>query len=89
MLRSGLCDYSGACIVVKGTIIVTKPNSDLYEKKLAFENNAPFTSCISKTNNTLIDDAEDLDIVITMYNFLESSKNYRKTTGSFFESLQT
>ena len=74
---------------MKGTIIVTKPNSDLYEKKLAFENNAPFTSCISKTNNTLIDDAEDLDIVITMYNFLESSKNYRKTTGSFFESLQT
>ena len=68
---------------MKGTIIVTKPNSDLYEKKLAFENNASFTSCISKTNNTLIDNAEDLDIVMTMYNFLECSKNYRKTTGSF------
>ena len=68
---------------MKGTIIVTKPNSDLYEKKLAFENNVSFTSCISKTNNTLIDNAEDLDIVMTMYNFLECSKNYRKTTGSF------
>ena len=83
ILRSGLCDYSDASIVVKGTIIVTKPNSDLYEKKLAFENNASFTSCISKTNNTLIDNAEDLNIVMTMYNFLECSKNYRKTTGSF------
>ena len=83
MLRSDLCDYSDAYIVVKGTIIVTKPNSDLYEKKLAFKNNAPFTSCISKTNNTLIVNAEDLDIVMTMYNFLECSKNYSKTIGSF------
>ena len=84
MLRSDLCDYSDAYIVVKGTIIVTKPNSDLYEKKLAFKNNAPFTSCISKTNNTLIDNAEDLDIVIPMYNLLEYSKNYRNTTGSLW-----
>ena len=54
------------------------------DKKLAFKNNAPFTSCISKINNTLIDNAEDLDIVIPMYNLLEYSKNYRKTTGSFW-----
>ena len=47
-------------------------------KKLAFKNNAPFTSCVSKINNTLIDNAEDLDIVIPMYNLREHSKNYRK-----------
>ena len=53
-------------------------------KKLAFKNNAPFTSCVSKINNTLIDNAEDLDIVIPMYNLLEYSKNYRKTTESLW-----
>ena len=84
MLRSDLCDYSNAYIVVKGTITVTDPNNINYDKKFAFENNAPFNSCISKINNTLIDNAEDLDIVIPMYNLLEYSKNYRKTTGSFW-----
>ena len=84
MLRSDLCDYSDAYIVVKGTITVTDPNSANYDKKLAFKNNAPFTSCISKINNTLTDNAEDLDIVIPMYNLLEYNKNYRKTTGSFW-----
>ena len=63
MLRSDLCDYSDAYIVVKGTITVTDPNDVNYDKKLAIKNNAPFTSCISKINNTLIDTAEDLDIV--------------------------
>ena len=84
MLRSDLCDYSDAYIVVKGTITVTDPNNANYDKKLAFKNNAPFTSCISKINNTLIDNAEDLDIAMPMYNLLEYSKNYRKTTGSFW-----
>ena len=45
-------------------------------KKLAFKNNAPFVSCISKINNTLIDNAEDLDVVMPMYNLLEYSQNY-------------
>ena len=53
MLRSGLCDYSDVYIVVKGTITVTDPNNGNNDKKLALENNAPFTSCISKQNNTL------------------------------------
>ena len=84
MLRSDLCDYSDAYIVVKGTITVTNPNSVFYDKKLAFKKNAPFTSCISKVNSTLTDNAEDLDIVIPMYNLFESSKSYRKITGSFW-----
>ena len=84
MLRSDLCDYSEAYIVVKGTITVTRTNSVLYDKKLAFKNKAPFTSCISKINNTLIDNSADLDVVIPMYNLLEYSKYCRKTTGSFW-----
>ena len=84
MLRSDLCDYSDAYIVVKGKITVTNPNNDAYDKKLAFKNNVTFTSCISKINNTLIDNSEDLDIIMLMYNLLEYSKNYRKTTGSLW-----
>ena len=83
MLRSDLCGYSDAYLHGKGTITVTDPNNINYDKKFAFENNAPFNSCISKRNNTCIDNAEDLDMVIPMYNLLEYNKNYRKTMGSF------
>ena len=54
-------------------------------KNFAFKNNAPFDSCISKINKTFIDNAEDLDVVMPMYNLLEYSKNYSKTTGSFWK----
>ena len=74
MLRSALCDYSDVYIVVKGIITVTDPDNDAYDKGLTLKNNAPFVSCISKINNTLIDNAEDLDIVMPMYNLLEYSK---------------
>ena len=66
MLRSDLCDYSDAYVDVQGDVTV----------KLAFKNNAPFISCISKFNNTFIDNAEDLDIVIPLHNLLKYSKNY-------------
>ena len=68
---------------MKGTITVTDPNNDAYDKKLSLKNNAPFVSCISKINNTLIDNVDDLDIVMSMYNLLEK-ENYKKTTGSFW-----
>ena len=84
MLRSDLCDFSDAYIVVKGKITITAPDNDTYDKKFAFKNNVPFISCISKINNTLIDNAEDLDIVMPMYKLIEYSKNYRKTTGSLW-----
>ena len=80
MLRSDLCDSSDAYIVLKWTITVTDPNNDNYDKELAFKNNAPFISYILKINNTLIDNAEDLDTVMPMYNSLEYSKHYSKTT---------
>ena len=54
------------------------------DRLLAFKNNASFMKCISKINGVLIDNAEDLDVVIPMYNFLDYSKNYRKTTGSLW-----
>ena len=66
MLRSDLCDFSEAYIVVKETITVTNPNNDAHDKKLAFKINAPFFSCISKINNTLVDNAEPLDVVMPM-----------------------
>ena len=75
MLRWDLCDFSDAYIVVKGTINVARPNNNAYDKKLAFKNNAPFVSWISKINNTLIDNAGDLDDAMPMYNLLEYSKN--------------
>ena len=71
MLRLDLCDFSDACAVVKGTInllaIVVNKNEKA-DKDVPFEINAPFRSCISKTSKTLIDNAENFDIVMSIYN---------------------
>ena len=85
MLRSDLCDYSDAYVWAKRTITVTNPNNNVnFDRRLTLKNNAPFISPISKINGELVETAEDLDIVISMYNLLEYSKNYEKTSGSFF-----
>ena len=92
MLRSNLCDYSDAYILVKGTITVTAPGAnngannirDKRNRPLILKNNAPFVSCITRSNGELIEDADDLDIVMSMYNLLEYSKNYRKIIGSLY-----
>ena len=85
MLRSDLCGYSDAYVWVKGKITVTNPNNNVnFDRKLTFENNAPFVSCISKINGELVENAEDLDIVMLMYNLLEYSNNYEKTSRSLF-----
>ena len=92
MLRSNLCDYSDTYILVKGTITVTAPGAnidannirDKRNRPLILKNNAPFVSCITRINGELIEDADDLDIVMPMYNLLEYSKNYRKTIGSLY-----
>ena len=57
---------------------------EIKNRSLAFKNNAPFISCISKMNDVLIENAEDLDIVMPMYNLLEFRKNYSKTSGSLW-----
>ena len=85
MLMSDLCDYTDAYILVNGTITVAgNQPRDRQNRPLILKNNAPFVSCITRINNELIEDADDLDIVMPMYNLLEYIKNYRKTIGSLY-----
>ena len=85
MLRSNLRDYSDAYILVKGTNtvngVVNGAENDIVRRNrpLILKNNAPFVSCITRINGELIEDADDSDIVMSMYNLLEYSKSYRKT----------
>ena len=88
--RSSVCDYSDADILVKGNITVNNTAgagnaANNTNKKVIFRNCAPFTNCISKINNTQIDNAEYIDIVMPMYNSIEYSENYLKTSGSLWQ----
>ena len=90
MLKSSLCDYSDAYILVKGTISVNNTAAqgaaaNNTNKKVIFKNCAPFTNCISEVNNTQIDNAKDIDIVMPIYYLIEYSDNYAKTTGSLWQ----
>ena len=72
MLRSDSCDFNDAYIAVKQDINVGAPNNAKKKKEaLAFKNNAPFINCISKINGLKIDNAEDSDVLMLMYNLLE------------------
>ena len=89
MLRSSLCDYADLYILVKGTITITgtrnyddAKQADERGKGVTFKNCAPFTKCISRINNTDIDNAQNFDIVIPDYNLIEYSDNYSETSGS-------
>ena len=85
MLRLDLCDFSDAYIVVKGEVTVTGgSNSSRKNRPLAFKNNAPFICWISRINVVLIDNTEDLDIAMPLYNLIEYTENYRKTTSSLW-----
>ena len=89
---SNLGDYSDAYILVKGTITVTAPGAnnnadnirDKRNRPLILKNNASFVSRITRINGELIEDSDDLDIVMSMYNLLEYSKSYRKTIGLLY-----
>ena len=92
MLKSNLCDYADAYILVKVTITITGVGDgdavkrlDERNKGVIFKNCAPFTKCISRINNTDIDNAQDIDIVMPMYNLIEYSDNYSKTSGSLWQ----
>ena len=90
ILRSSLCDYSNAYILVKGSILVNNTagvgdDANNTGKKALFENCAPFTDCISKINNTQVGNAKDIDIVISVYNLIEYSDNYSKISGSSWQ----
>ena len=90
MSKSSLCDYSDAYILVKGTISVNNTAAEdaavnNTNKKVIFKNCAPFTNCISEINNTQIDNAKNIDIIMPMYNLIEYSDNYAKTRGSLWQ----
>ena len=87
MLRSSLCDYSDAYILVSGNItpvevVGGRGNNGI---QVVFKNHAPFTNCISEVNNTQIDNAKDIDVVMPMYNLIEYSNNYSKTSRSLWK----
>ena len=90
MLRSSICEYSDKYILVKGSISVNNTaavdaDANNTNQKVIFKNCAPFTDCISKINNTQVDNAKDIDIVMPMYNLIEYSDNYSKTSGSLWQ----
>ena len=94
MLRSDLCDYSDAYVEVTANVnvVTNRLNADnvnvlagdVNENKRTFilKNNALFISCVIKIKGELVENAEDLDVVMSMYNVIEYIKNYRKTNGS-------
>ena len=87
MLQSDLCNYVDTSIVVKGKITVeTERNRaiDGNNRNFILKNNAPFINCMSKINNLSIENAENLDNVMPMYNLIEFSKNYSKTSGALW-----
>ena len=85
-LRNDLCDFNDGYIVVTGKITTTNPGNDddVYNRKVSLKNSVPFFNCTLRINSKLIEDAQDLDILIPMYNLLYYSKNFRKTTASFW-----
>ena len=90
MLRSSVYEYSDTYILVKGNISVNNTaavdaDANNTNQKVIFKNCAPFTDCISKINNTEVDNAKDIDIVMPMYNLIEYSNNYSKTSGSLWQ----
>ena len=77
VLKSNLCDYNDAYILIRGDITVAEAS----ETQVSFKNCAPFTKCITKIDGTTKNEAEDLDLVMPVYNLIEYSSNYSETTG--------
>ena len=78
LLKSSLINYNNAFMLVKWTITITEVGGDVAagktkekNKQVAFKNGVPFTDSISEKNNTLVENAKDLDVVMLMYNLIE------------------
>ena len=82
VIKSSLCDYSGAYILSIGDITTTGGNANT---KVAFKNCASFTRCVTHINDEHIDTAENLDIIMPMYNSIEYTDNYSDTSGSLWQ----
>ena len=90
ILRTSICDYSDGYILVKGTITVLNTeaagaDANNTNKKVIFKNCALFTSCISRLNNTQIDETQCIDVLMPMYNSIEHCDNYSETSGILFQ----
>ena len=90
LLKSSLYYYSDAHILVKGTITVSNTEvaagaANSGDKKVIIKNCAPFTDCMSEINNTHVDSAKDIDVLMLMYNLIEYSDNYSKRSGRLWQ----
>ena len=90
MLKYSLCDYDDVYILIKGTITVNNTaaadaDANNTNKKVILKNSAPFSNIISEINNTQVDNANDIDIVMPMHNLIEYSDNCSKTSGSLWQ----
>ena len=92
MVRTSLCDYSDAYILVTGTIKITGAGNDDAARRLGerakgviFEYCAPFTDYINEINNTQIDNAKCIDVVMPMYNLIEYDDNYSNISGTLWQ----
>ena len=82
VIKSNLCDYSDAYILVTGNITATGGDPNI---RVAFKDCAPFTKCIIHINNEHVNNADNLDIIIPMYNLIEYSDKYSDTSGSLWQ----
>ena len=92
MLKSTLCDYNDAYILLKGTITVLGQGADAaaiaagrINREVIFKNCSPFTDHVSEINNTEVDNAKNLHVAMPMYNLIVGSNNYSKTSGSLWQ----
>ena len=95
MLRLILCDYSDAYILVSGTITITRAKNDDAARQfdernngVIFKNCVPFTDWISEINNTQLDNANYIDVIMSVYNLIENSDNCSKTSTSLWQNYR-
>ena len=81
VIKTSFCDYSYAYILVTRDITATGGNENT---KVSFKNCAPFKRCLTHINDEHIDTAENLDIIMPMYNLIQYSDNYSHTSGSLW-----
>ena len=82
VLKPNLCDYAEAYILVNGTIRAAAANANT---RLSLTNCAPFTKCNLEINDEHVDTAENLDIVMPMYNLIEYSDNYQDSSATLYQ----
>ena len=92
VLEFSFCDYRDAYILVKGTVTITGTGANAAgrqaeerDKGIIIKNCAPFINCKTEINNTEIDNAKDICIVMPMYNLIESNDKYSKRSGSLWQ----